>query len=95
MERDALVSHGASFLMNDRMMNCSDKHSAFACSKCGNLISTMASVFKGGSGATARTVRCTNCDASTETKQVTVPYVLTYLINELATVNIKTDLSLE
>jgi len=39
MERDSLLSHGAAFLMLDRLLNCSDKHVAYACSRCGDLLS--------------------------------------------------------
>lgn len=38
MERDSLLSHGASFLLQDRLLNCSDKHVAYACSRCGDLL---------------------------------------------------------
>jgi DNA-directed RNA polymerase I subunit RPA2 len=31
MERDSLLSHGASFLLHDRLMNSSDKHLAYVC----------------------------------------------------------------
>lgn len=42
MERDALLSHGAAFLLHDRLMNCSDRHVARVCSTCGSLLSTSA-----------------------------------------------------
>ena len=42
MERDALLSHGAAFLLHDRLMNCSDRHVAHVCSTCGSLISASA-----------------------------------------------------
>lgn len=40
MERDSLLAHGASFLLQDRLFNCSDKTIAYACIKCGSLVTT-------------------------------------------------------
>ena len=39
MERDALIAHGTSFLLQDRLMNCSDYSIAWVCRSCGSLIS--------------------------------------------------------
>jgi DNA-directed RNA polymerase I subunit RPA2 len=39
MERDALLAHGTSFLLQDRLMNCSDYSTAWVCSTCGSIIS--------------------------------------------------------
>ena len=38
MERDSLLSHGAAFLLQDRLLNCSDRHIAYACCRCGDLL---------------------------------------------------------
>jgi DNA-directed RNA polymerase I subunit RPA2 len=38
MERDSLLSHGTAFLLQDRLLNCSDKHVAYACCRCGDLL---------------------------------------------------------
>jgi DNA-directed RNA polymerase I subunit RPA2 len=38
MERDSLLSHGTAFLLHDRLVNCSDKHVAYACSRCGDML---------------------------------------------------------
>ncbi|KAF8735977.1 hypothetical protein AX14_001120 [Amanita brunnescens Koide BX004] len=39
MERDALLAHGTAFLLQDRLMNCSDYSTAWVCRTCGSLIS--------------------------------------------------------
>ncbi|KAH9444564.1 hypothetical protein MJO28_013414 [Puccinia striiformis f. sp. tritici] len=39
MERDALLAHGTSFLLQDRLMNCSDYSTAWICKRCGLLSS--------------------------------------------------------
>lgn len=40
MERDSLLAHGTSYLLQDRLFNCSDKSIVYACTKCGSLITT-------------------------------------------------------
>ena len=38
MERDALLSHGAAFLLHDRLHSSSDRHIALVCKACGSLL---------------------------------------------------------
>lgn len=44
MERDSLLAHGGAFLLQDRLMNCSDSTRAWICRKCGSFISTQIAV---------------------------------------------------
>lgn len=39
MERDALLAHGTSMLLQDRLLNCSDYSTSYVCRHCGSLIS--------------------------------------------------------
>ena len=50
MERDALLAHGTSFLLKDRLMNCSDYSTAWVCRRCGSLISLGFDELSGGEG---------------------------------------------
>jgi DNA-directed RNA polymerase I subunit RPA2 len=39
MERDSLLAHGVSFVLQDRLMNCSDYTQAHVCKLCGSILS--------------------------------------------------------
>ncbi|KAL5224278.1 hypothetical protein ABZP36_010917 [Zizania latifolia] len=105
MERDALLAHGASYLLHDRLHSCSDYHIADVCSLCGSLLT--ATVIKSESQKKAKrdmlglpTVRppknfaCQACKTSRGMETVAMPYVFRYLAAELAAMNIKMELRL-
>ncbi|KAK9449470.1 uncharacterized protein V1518DRAFT_416088 [Limtongia smithiae] len=58
MERDALIAHGTSFLLQDRLLNCSDYTQANICRDCGLLLSAVTTVPSVGSFAEVRCLRC-------------------------------------
>uniref|UniRef100_A0A0E0EZF7 DNA-directed RNA polymerase subunit beta n=1 Tax=Oryza meridionalis TaxID=40149 RepID=A0A0E0EZF7_9ORYZ len=105
MERDALLAHGASYLLHDRLHSCSDYHIADVCSICGSLLT--ATVIKSESQKKAKrdmlglpTVKppknfaCQACKTSKGMETVAMPYVFRYLASELAAMNIKLELRL-
>jgi DNA-directed RNA polymerase I subunit RPA2 len=109
MERDSLLAHGASFCLNDRLMRCSDYSEGYVCSKCGSILSTYLNreILKKDSQmrdisnaqnespfAVSEKVYCRACDTY-ECKKVALPFVLRYLTNELAAMNIRLDFRLE
>lgn len=48
MERDSLLAHGCAFLLQDRLMNCSDSTRAWICRDCGSFLSTQVAVSSNG-----------------------------------------------
>ncbi|MES1907747.1 MAG: hypothetical protein MHM6MM_000805 [Cercozoa sp. M6MM] len=100
MERDALIGHGTSFLLKDRLANCSDYATTHVCRRCGSMLAPVAqkrrvgAAFAGVGGArTERTRVCAVCGPAhqKELKSVQVPYSLQYLSNELAAMNVRLD----
>ncbi|KAL0861096.1 hypothetical protein ABMA27_009599 [Loxostege sticticalis] len=86
MERDAILSHGAAFLLQDRLFHCSDKTEAILCTKCGTLLGPIA----GRSGGRKDT--CRLC-AKGELVCVAIPYIFKYFVTQLAAVNINVKIN--
>ena len=63
MERDSLLAHGCAFLLQDRLMNCSDYCRQWVCRGCGSFLSTTPTVGTGGrkGGKGTGVVRCRRC----------------------------------
>ncbi|GIX64657.1 DNA-directed RNA polymerase I RPA2 [Babesia caballi] len=72
MERDSLIAHGASALLQDRLMHCSDAHTAYVCPKCGSILSATITSVTLTSKFQVSTCRLCNVKC----KLVTIPYVL-------------------
>eukprot|EP00301_Raphidiophrys_heterophryoidea_P003353 c11518_g1_i1.p1 GENE.c11518_g1_i1~~c11518_g1_i1.p1 ORF type:complete len:1230 (+),score=287.00 c11518_g1_i1:431-3691(+) len=96
MERDSLLAHGASFMLNDRLMNCSDFDKGTVCGRCGSYLSTSADTKQGTRMDVHSTVyTCNKCKTGEHCKVIKMPYVLKYLVNELAAMNIKLQMTIQ
>uniref|UniRef100_A0A8C6CKJ1 DNA-directed RNA polymerase n=1 Tax=Moschus moschiferus TaxID=68415 RepID=A0A8C6CKJ1_MOSMO len=95
MERDALLAHGTSFLLHDRLFNCSDRSVAHVCVKCGSLLSPLLEKPPPSwSALRNRKYNCALCNRSDTIDTVSVPYVFRYFVAELAAMNIKVKLDI-
>lgn len=79
MERDAMISHGASRFTRGRMYDASDKYQVHVCKKCGLIASYNDQM---------HIHRCRTCDNRTDFAYVEIPYSCKLLFQELITMNI-------
>ncbi|XP_032876431.1 DNA-directed RNA polymerase I subunit RPA2 [Amblyraja radiata] len=94
MERDALLAHGTSFLLQDRLFNCSDRSLARVCVGCGSLLSPLLEKPPPSWSATRhRKYQCTVCHQSDTIEVISLPYVFRYFVAELAAMNINVQLN--
>ncbi|KAF9930755.1 DNA-directed RNA polymerase I subunit rpa2 [Modicella reniformis] len=91
MERDSLLAHGVSYLLQDRLMNCSDYSICNVCTKCGSITSPI-STHTAGSLSNVREIECRACQSGSGIDQVPLPYVFRYLATELMSMGIKVTL---
>ena len=79
MERDCMISHGASRFTKDRIYDVSDKFSVHICKKCGMIVSY---------NDKKKIHLCKTCNNTTDFDFVGIPYACKLLFQELQTMNI-------
>ncbi|XP_076280843.1 RNA polymerase I subunit Rpl135 [Lasioglossum baleicum] len=92
MERDSLISHGCSFLLQDRLFHCSDKTTTLVCQKCGTLLGPVMETTLSASGFGNKS-RCRLCGDDESVREVDIPYIFRYLVTQLTSCNINVKLS--
>ncbi|KND03173.1 DNA-directed RNA polymerase I core subunit RPA135 [Spizellomyces punctatus DAOM BR117] len=98
MERDSLLAHGVSFLLQDRLMNCSDYSQSWVCGGCGSLVGVglMGQGAKDvGTSVSSGKAVCTICGNGDKVEVVAVPFVFRYLVSELVGMGVKLRLTVE
>ena len=106
MERDSLLAHGASFLLQDRLMNCSDIHTGWVCKTCGSMlgptnVKNSLNSSEDDEEVICRSDTCTIIrkesagSVKSDIVRVSMPYVFRYLANELGAMNIKMKLNVK
>ncbi|CAG8441161.1 6624_t:CDS:10 [Funneliformis mosseae] len=95
MERDALLAHGMSFCLQDRLMNCSDYSQCHLCAKCGSIFTAL--IVK--EHETRNDVKykkhhiiCKVCDTAQYITLIKIPFAFRYLATELASMGVKITL---
>ena len=79
MERDGMISHGASRFTKGRMYDASDKYQVFVCKKCGLIASYNDDL---------HIHHCRTCDNRADFAYVEIPYSCKLLFQELITMNV-------
>ena len=82
MERDALISHGSSALLRERLMDCSDIYTLPICATCGNIAIT-----KNLENDSNPNI-CKLCGPKAKIGVITIPYVIKLLMFYLNAANI-------
>jgi len=79
MERDCMISHGASRFTRGRIYDSSDKYQVYVCKKCGLIASYNDAM---------NIHHCRTCENRTDFAYVEIPYACKLLFQELTTMNI-------
>lgn len=95
MEKDCLLSHGAAYLLQDRLFYGSDRTTTQICLDCGSIVSPIVIIPPMTTGATLLEnpkPTCSLCGKQDSIEVMEIPYVFKYLTEQLASVNIKLKL---
>lgn len=84
MERDCLVAHGASALLQERLFIMSDPYRTYVCRRCG----MMAEPPRDDPGVRARTAHCRSCGDGASVQQVALPFATKLFVQEVTGLNI-------
>lgn len=94
MERDGLLSHGASFLLQDRLFHCSDKEQHKVCRTCGTMLGPYLAVSAQAEASHGRVMKCRMCGEKGDVVNVLLPHIYKCLVAQMSSMNINLKMEL-
>jgi len=88
MERDAMIAHGVSRFLKERMLETADLYSCFVCDMCGLFAQRMLKSDHKPYATEKDIYYCQSCRNKTNITQIQIPYAFKLLIQELMSMNI-------
>lgn len=82
MERDAILSHGASVFLKERLMDMSDNYRVYICDVCGIIANYNVST-DSRTGTEYNIQECKSCDNHSAFSEIRIPYSCKLLMQEL------------
>jgi len=79
MERDAILAHGTSLFLKERLLECSDNSKQIICKTCGTIIIA---------NSDQNLYTCSYCRNETSPSQIRIPYSFKLLSQELQSMSI-------
>ena len=96
MEKDNLVAHGATSILQDRLLDQSDAYDTFVCEECGQLADPAAPKNKGAPlTVTHARPYCRYCVTGDHVRPVRIPYAMKLLMQEIQATHVDLRLELE
>ena len=99
MERDVIISHGASLFCRERFYDVSDKYSTHVCEKCGMIAAfndiSMKTKARNVTNNDMSVHTCTMCNNHTSFSKIEIPYAFKLLMQELQSINVVTRIITE
>lgn len=88
MEKDAIVSHGMSKFLKERLLDLSDAYSTYVCDVCGMFAQRMIKKDSESYMTKNDVYQCIPCKNKTRISKIIIPYAFKLLIQELLAMNI-------
>ena len=83
MERDALIAHGVSKYIKEKLMDLSDVYTTFVCDKCGLFAQRLIKKENKHYPTDRDVYYCPSCNNKTNVSKIIIPYAFKLLVQEL------------
>ena len=88
MEKDALVAHGVSSFLKEKMLDDSDIYYTRVCGKCGTIATRRKVMNQSNIDKDGDMYYCHNCGEKGDIRKICIPYAFKLLLQEIESISV-------